>query len=93
VNITEANYSGYAQALINWQTIALDPNGRAFAVSDPIPFAHNGGAVGDTVRGYALINIGTQTIIAYESFAPITMAAGGDGFNFIITIYADQLPI
>lgn len=71
-DLTEADFSGYTNASITWNSIGLDGSGRARCVGDPVTFSHDGGGTANDVylQGIARNNGGTYELLSIERLSP-----------------------
>lgn len=85
-DFTEADYSGYGGEVVSsWTSVDLDLSGRAFTLSDVIPYAHDGGGTANTIYGYYVTTPGGTLLFAERFGTPVVMDDATDGFSIQTT--------
>ncbi len=88
-NYTEANFSGYATfALGNWAAGFVNSDGKGEIDATPHTFAHNGGAVANTVYGVYVTNNAGDVVYAERFDAPRVLSAATDSIDYTAKITA-----
>ena len=91
--LTEADYSGYARQTPAYGAAALDGANDGVSTAPDLTFAHNGGGVGNTVKGWFLLNTTTGKLWAAADLpADKTMAAAGDSIILSHSLLDNELP-
>ena len=87
-NFTQANFSGYAQIVLNAWGVAVTVAGRASADHAPVNFTHNGGATANNIYGYYVVDATEAELLFAERdpFGPVTMALLADNYRVILNV-------
>jgi len=96
-DLTEATFSGYAREHPAWPAATDSGTGDAQSTSAFVTFSHNGGGVGNSIRGLALVEddggFGTHLLLAYLFPSPIGMNVLGDSISRQIRYLQGQYPL
>lgn len=79
-DMTQADFSGYADQLPSWSAAADNGSGDAERHTGTLTFTHNGGGTANTIYGLLVApdnaGIDSKVIVAYNFPVPISMSAG-----------------
>src|SRR5262245_23254060 len=89
----ECDFSGYARQTLNDLGAATVTGGVASTASGTHTFAHNGGAVSNTVYGWYMVDGAGKLIAASLNGAgPVTLSAAGQSYSVQVTFTDQRAP-
>lgn len=95
-NLTEADFSNYSRQTPTWGAISTNGSGEAEMAASAVVFSHDGGATGNNVYGWALIDaaVGAEKVLAAArlSSPPKSMTLSGDSITVTLTHRLRQKP-
>lgn len=86
-DLTVATFSGYSSQNLSYGSITTNGSGQATMTATTIHFDHNGGATGNTIYGYYLVNTSTSKVVKAEKFdTAVAMQFLGDRITITDTM-------
>lgn len=90
-DLTIADYSGYSSQTVSFPASSIDGDAKASSLAPMITFTHSGGGTSNVIYGYALVDVGDNTLIFVEMFAaPQSMSVSGDFIKITPTLKHTQ---